>query len=241
MVVMMIKRHSAAVMLNIKSEVMKTEKKMIPVKLIEQNRGQVSGLPKNPRFIRDYRYEMMKKSMEECPEMLELRELIVFPHDEKYVAVCGNQRLRAGRELGMKEMPCKVLPADTPVEKLCEYAAKDNIQFGEDDMDIISNEWDCGMLEGWGFEFPKQKEKEPFRERFEAIKDDDAVYPLIPKYDERHELFIIQSASEVDSNWLRERLGMQKMKSYKTGKLTKSNVIDIKDVRHAIEDSHPKS
>ena len=144
---------------------MKTEIKMIPVKLLEQNRGQVSGLPKNPRFFRDYRYEAMVKSMRDCPE----------------------------------------------------------------------------MLEGWGFEFPQEKEKDPFKERFESIKDDDAVYPLIPKYDERHELFIIQSGSEVDSNWLRERLGMQKMKSYKTGKLTKSNVIDIKDVRHALEDRHPKS
>lgn len=220
---------------------MKTEIKMIPVKLLEQNRGQVSGLPKNPRFFRDYRYEAMVKSMRDCPEMLELRELIVFPNGDKFVTVCGNLRLRGGRELGLKEMPCKVLPADTPVKKLCEYAAKDNISYGEDDMDIISNEWDREMLEGWGFEFPQEKEKDPFKERFEAIKDDDAVYPLIPKYDEKHELFIIQSGSEVDSNWLRERLGMQKMKSYKTGKLMKSNVIDIKDVRHAIEDSHSKS
>lgn len=219
---------------------MKTEIKMIPVKLLEQNRGQVSGLPKNPRFFRDYRYEAMVKSMRDCPEMLELRELIVFPNGDKFVTVCGNLRLRGGRELGLKEMPCKVLPADTPAEKLCEYAAKDNISYGEDDMDIISNEWDREMLEGWGFEFPQEKEKDPFKERFESIKDDDAVYPLIPKYDERHELFIIQSGSEVDSNWLRERLGMQKMKSYKTGKLTKSNVIDIKDVRHALEDRHPK-
>ena len=68
--------------------------------------------------------------------------------------------------------------------------------------------------------------------------DQKAVYLYYD--DEKHELFIIQSGSEVDSNWLRERLGMQKMKSYKTGKLTKSNVIDIKDVRHALEDRHPK-
>lgn len=112
---------------------MKTEIKMIPVKLLEQNRGQVSGLPKNPRFFRDYRYEAMVKSMRDCPEMLELRELIVFPNGDKFVTVCGNLRLRGGRELGLKEMPCKVLPADTPVKKLCEYAAKDNISYGEDD------------------------------------------------------------------------------------------------------------
>ena len=68
-----------------------------------------------------------------------------------------------------------------------------------------------------------------------------AIYPLIPKYDEKHELFIITSSNEVDSNWLRERLDMQHMKSYKTGKISKSNVIDIKDVRHALQDSNTKS
>lgn len=41
--------------------------------------------------------------------------------------------------------------------------------------------------------------------------------------------------NEVDSNRLRERLGMQRMKSYKTGKLSKSNVIDVNDVRTALE------
>ena len=127
---------------------MKTEIKMIPVKLLEQNRGQVSGLPKNPRFFRDYRYEAMVKSMRDCPEMLELRELIVFPNGDKFVTVCGNLRLRGGRELGLKEMPCKVLPADTPVKKLCEYAAKDNISYGEDDMDISFGELMKGFLSG---------------------------------------------------------------------------------------------
>lgn len=65
--------------------------------------------------------------------------------------------------------------------------------------------------------------------------------PLIPKYDEKHELFIIISSNEVDSNWLRERLNMQHMKSYKTGKVSKSNVVDIKDVRHVLQDSNTKS
>ena len=61
------------------------------------------------------------------------------------------------------------------------------------------------------------------------------MYPLLPKYDEKHELFIIQSSNQVDSNWLREVLDMQHMRSYKTGKVSKSNVISIQDVRKAID------
>ena len=212
----------------------------IPVGLLDFNKGQIDGLPKNPRFFRDYRYEAMKKSISDSPEMLELRELIVYPHEGRYVVVCGNLRMRACRELGYFELPCKVLPEDTPARKLREYSAKDNVSFGENDMDVMKNEWDQSELQDWGVEFAPDKKKDAFRERFESITDETAVYPLVPKYDEKHELFIIISSSEVDSNWLREVLDMQHMKSYKTGKISKSNVVDIKDVRHALQNCNPK-
>ena len=94
----------------------------ISIALLDYNKGQLKGLPKNPRFFRDYRYEAMKKSIQESPEMLELRELIVFPYDNgRYVVVCGNLRLRACRELGYSELPCKVLDANTKPKKLREY------------------------------------------------------------------------------------------------------------------------
>lgn len=213
-------------------------REVIPISKLEMNRGQVEGLPRNPRFFRDSRFEAMKKSIEDCPEMLDLRELIVYPYGDKYVVIGGNLRLRACKELGHQDCPCKVLKADTSVAKLREIASKDNISFGETDMDALLNEWDKQELQDWGMELPDEKKKDPFKERFDAVKNEDAVYPLIPKYDEKHELFIIQSGSEVDSNWLRERLNMQHMKSYKTGKVMKSNVISVKDVRQALEDSH---
>jgi hypothetical protein len=128
------------------------EQKNIPVKLLEVNKGQIEGLPQNPRFIRDARYEALKQSIVDAPEMLELRELIVVEHEKKYVVIGGNMRLRACIDLGYKEVPCKVLPADTPVEKLREYAIKDNNEFGQDDWDILANEWDENELKGWGVE-----------------------------------------------------------------------------------------
>ena len=217
-------------------------KQTISTSLLDYNKGQLEGLPKNPRFFRDNRFDAMVKSIQDSPEMLELRELIVYPHGERYVVVCGNLRLRACKELGLTEVPCKVLPLDTPAKKLREYASKDNVSFGENDKDIMRNEWNVSELQDWGVEFQdeKRKDTDEFRERFEAVRNEDAVYPLIPKYDEKHELFIIISSNEVDSNWLRETLDMQHIKSYKTGKVSKSNVIDVKEVRHAIENCHPK-
>ena len=140
-----------------------SEIKNIPIAKIETNKGQIEGLPKNPRFIKDYRFEALKKSISDAPDMLELRELIVFPNGDKFVTVCGNMRLRACKELGFNDVPCKVLPADTPTKKLREIAIKDNTPFGTDDMDILANEWDEGELVEWGMELPENNflEEEP--------------------------------------------------------------------------------
>lgn len=116
------------------------------------NEGQIEGLPKNPRFIRDTQFEKLKKSIEDFPEMLKLRELIVYPFEDKYVVIAGNMRLRAGQELGLKEFPCKVLPSETTVERLKEITIKDNNSFGEWDMDDLANEWDKDELSEWGIE-----------------------------------------------------------------------------------------
>ena len=130
------------------------ETKSIKIKDLATNDGQIDGLPKNPRQIRDHRYEKLKKSIEDAPEMLQLRELLVYPHGGKFVIIGGNMRYRACKELGYKELPCKVLDAETPVEKLRQYAIKDNENFGEYDWDVVANEWDTAEMEDWGVELP---------------------------------------------------------------------------------------
>lgn len=41
---------------------------IIQVCLLDFNKGQLTGLPKNPRFFRDYRFEAMKKSIQDSPD-----------------------------------------------------------------------------------------------------------------------------------------------------------------------------
>lgn len=126
------------------------ETTIVKISQIVPNEGQVQGLPNNPRLIKNREFELLKKSMEESPEMLHLRELIVYPHGKKYVVIGGNMRLRAAKALGFKELPCKILPQDTPIEKLREYCIKDNNGFGEYDFDILANEWGDEPLSDWG-------------------------------------------------------------------------------------------
>ncbi len=132
---------------------------MLQIKDICVNSGQIPGLPKNPRFIRDARFEKLKASISGFPEMLSLREIIVFPYQKKYVVIGGNMRFLACGELGLKEVPAKILPVDFPIEKLKELAIKDNASFGDDDWDILANEWSDLPLEDWGVELPKIDEE----------------------------------------------------------------------------------
>jgi len=122
----------------------------IKIKDIEQNTGQVAGLPANPRQWTRDDVERLARSIEETPELLDARPLIVIPHAGKYVVLGGNLRLAALKKLGRAEAPAYILPEETPVEKQMEIVIKDNGSFGAWDADALANEWDDLPLGDWG-------------------------------------------------------------------------------------------
>ena len=128
--------------------------KQIPLSKLTANNGQIEGIPKNPRFIKNERYQKLVKSIQDNPEFLGARELIVHEHNGKYVVLCGNMRYRASKELQFDSIPCKVIPEYFSIEQIKAIIIKDNISFGDDDFDALANEWDALELEEWGFEFP---------------------------------------------------------------------------------------
>lgn len=135
-----------------KIELLKSQN--IELSKLEINKGQIEGLPKNPRLIKDAKFEKLKKSIEDNPEMLGMREVLVFPHGSKYVIIGGNMRFQACKELQFETVPCKVLSKDTTAEQLRAITIKDNVGFGEHDWELLANEWDSVELEEWGLEVP---------------------------------------------------------------------------------------
>lgn len=133
----------------------------LAISKIDVNIGQIPGLPQNPRLIRDVRFEQLKKSIVDFPEMLKLREIVVFPIYGRFVCIGGNMRFLACKDLGHTQVPVKVLPADFPVDKLKEFVLKDNIDFGEYDWDILANEFSDLPLEEWGLDLPSLEEFNP--------------------------------------------------------------------------------
>lgn len=103
--------------------------------------------PNNPRVIIDDKYKKLVKSIQDFPQMLRLRPLVI---DENNIVLGGNMRLKALRELKYKNVPC-IYAKDLSEEQKKEFIIKDNLAFGEWDMDILANEWDNDLLKEWGF------------------------------------------------------------------------------------------
>lgn len=126
----------------------------MPLKDITPNKGQIPGVPKNPRVIRDQKFRLLKKSIEEDPEMLGLREILLFPYQGKNIIIGGNMRYQALKDLGYTTAIVKILPADFTPEKLRAIVIKDNSGFGEWDWDALADEWEAAQLIDWGLDVP---------------------------------------------------------------------------------------
>jgi DNA modification methylase len=112
--------------------------------------GTILPNPSNPRIIKDDKFKKLVKSIQEFPEMLELRPIVV---DGNMVVLGGNMRLKACIAAGLKEVPIIVADNLTDAQK-GEFIIKDNVGFGEWDWDLLANQWDVEALEDWGLELP---------------------------------------------------------------------------------------
>lgn len=121
-----------------------------PLKSIKLNDGS-HGLPKNPRFIRDERFHALCKSIQENPEYMPARPIVV---DETGIILGGNMRYRACKELKIDPLPAGWVQRVTgwSIEKKRRFIILDNRGFGEDDMDLLANEWDMEELIAAGFD-----------------------------------------------------------------------------------------
>jgi DNA modification methylase len=126
----------------------------------------IKANPKNPRVIKDHKFDKLLKSLKDFPEMLEKRPLVCFTDtDGKYVVLGGNMRLKASKELGFKELPI-ILADDWTEEKKNEFLIKDNVGYGDWNWDELKVDWDIEKLEEWGMDIPD------FPIKLEAEEDD---------------------------------------------------------------------
>jgi DNA modification methylase len=108
----------------------------------------IKGNPSNPRIIKNDKFKKLVKSIQDFPEMLKLRPIVV---DEDMIVLGGNMRLKASKDAGLTEVWIEVAEGFTEEQKK-EFIVKDNVGFGEWEWDILANEWDSVQLADWGLD-----------------------------------------------------------------------------------------
>ena len=112
--------------------------------------SQVKNNPNNPRVIKNDDFRKLVKSIKEAPWTIQLRSINV---NDDNIVLGGNQRLRACKEAGLKEVYI-IKASSLTEEQQREFIVKDNISSGEWDWDSLANEFDIEDLENWGLDLP---------------------------------------------------------------------------------------
>ena len=152
------------------------ESRRILVSQLVKNEGQIEWLGRNPRQWTKEDVDRTAHSIDEDPDFLGERPLLVLKLDDKHFLVfCGNLRLEGAKALKMRSVPCVVYYPVTEEDRQAvrRRALKDNGSFGQHDPDILANEWDDLPLHEMGIDIPDWETPEAAEdETLQATEDD---------------------------------------------------------------------
>lgn len=153
--------------------------------------SEVKPNPNNPRIIKDDKFRKLVKSIQEFPEMLEIRPIVV---NQDMIVLGGNMRLKACKEAGLKEVP--IIYVDNLTEdQQREFIIKDNVSGGEWDWEVLANEWDTELLDDWGLDLQDIEEQIDQAQENQTIHLDKSLQ-VLPKKE-----YIIIYADEDSDEW----------------------------------------
>jgi len=130
---------------------------------------------KNPRIIKDDKFQKLCGSIKRNSSFLALRPII---YNKDMVVVAGNMRYRALMELGYSEIPDEWTRSaeNMTEEELREFIVIDNISYGEWDWDILGDQYDWEELTEWGVDVPDfVSAEEIIEDEFDATIQDNPI------------------------------------------------------------------
>lgn len=146
--------------------------------------AEVKPNPNNPRLIKDDKFRKLVKSIQEFPDMLNVRPIVV---NKDMIVLGGNMRLKAIKEAGYKDVAVQIV--DWTEDQQKEFIVKDNASFGEWNWDDLANNWDEEKLVEWGVDAWVNKGNDDLLELGEKTEEESTNAPKIT--DEGYSLFEI--------------------------------------------------
>ena len=160
--------------------------KQTKYKVVYRPLDSLKPLENNPRYIKEEDFERLCASVQNNPELFEAQPIILSDRTGEMVIIAGNQRYRAAKEVGLKEVPTVLLTGLTE-QKEKEIIIRTNVTNGKWDWDrLADDDWNVDDLEDWGVNvdflkddgeegtniddfFEKVDEGEAQKEKFEKI------------------------------------------------------------------------
>jgi ParB-like nuclease domain len=114
----------------------------------------IQNWDKNPRKISKENFIKLKASLKSDPDFLLVHKPITYLDRESdtYIAIAGNMRVKACKELGYKELECEVMTdvynedGSLREDLIKTRAIKHNIEYGEYDQDMLEKHFSSDIL-----------------------------------------------------------------------------------------------
>lgn len=129
------------------------------MEVIYRKLSELKTLENNPRKITKEQLQKLKESIQNNPDYLEARPIVLSDRTGELVIIDGNQRYVACLELGMSEVPSVILHGLTE-EREHEIIIRANVNNGEWDVSRLF-EWNYMDLMEWGLDgitFPEMND-----------------------------------------------------------------------------------
>ncbi|MBW6490990.1 MAG: ParB N-terminal domain-containing protein [Lentimicrobium sp.] len=188
----------------------------------------------NPRKISAKQREEIKKSLMNFGFV---QPLVVNMHPEREnIVIGGNQRKKIAEAMGHETAPCIEVNLDLEKEK--ELNLRLNKNQAEFDVDLLNEFFDREFLFDIGFtEKEVGKLESEFDQKFNAITNDEAEMPIVPKFNEKYNSIIIFCNNELDFNWIRNVLKLQRHKDYKNSRVGEAHVLTVQNFQEIWEEA----
>ena len=116
---------------------------LLDINLLKQNGD-------NPRFITEQNLLKLQRSLQENPDMLKIRPIVV---NQDNIIIGGNMRYKAAKLNGLQKVWVERVQLST--DKIKEFIIKDNINSGAWEFNKLTELFDPTDLDNWGLHIPE--------------------------------------------------------------------------------------
>lgn len=208
------------------------------IEIVECSIQDVNTAEYNPRKLSKKREREIRESLEKFGM---IDPLIMNVNPERFnTLVGGHQRMKIWESMGHSTVPIVEVNLNYEDEK--ELNLRLNKNTGEFDYEKVIELKDYDSLIDIGFSMSElPKIETDFEEKFNEIDTTEPTYQIVPKFNESYNSVMIFCETELDYTWLKNVLGIERKKCYKSSTIGECRVLTVKDFQKIWKENEAKN